>query len=354
MDGIPMKQASSIDAAMAIDFRRAVVSDAQALAEMFAQTYGETSHPLRDPQRIHELVNRSENICLLGLHRTRIVACVGITHYPWNDSFELGRAITVPEFRGQGLAVQLVQKCLDWLREVFQPAVFWGTPRVARIYDICCHDVSPQMIATGHDGGSNYAHGKPETHLLIFGSTQDPGPGHVRPLWKSRERSDCVEQRIWRPLGWSSQPGRYPAEFLTGPRNSDAKRHKNLVYRFDSTCPSRALELLDFESSAPSETTFLSQLQSLLKLCSAARHVSFSLLADKIDLLERLVEIGFVVTAYMPGWHLATGRRYDCLRMVLHLIPENALGNGMEPIIASLDLELADWFRASYRPLSLC
>ena len=342
-----MLHSAATQAAEKLTFRRAERSDAQELAELFDRTYGQTSHPLRDREQVLQLVAQEENYCWLSLFDDRIVSCVGITHFPWNDSFELGRAITIPEFQGQGLALRLIESSVEWLCNTIKAELIWGTPRVRRIYEICCKDISPGMIATGHDGGANFAQGQRETHLIIFGSALASPKTHVRPCNLSKDLCDFIEQRYWQPLGWNSPNAAYPATILSGPVKSGAQSQGHLIYQFDENCPSRALEILEYTLATSDPAQFVFELSELAERCHQAAHISLSLLVDKSDYLRQLVHAGFSVTAYLPGWHRENGHRYDCLRLVRRMTREPCTGNGMESLFAMLDDEFDHWFANS-------
>lgn len=53
----------------------------------------------------------SRNFHALAEEGDRIVASMAMTYYEWNDSYELGRALTHPDCRGRGLAAVLMTQC---------------------------------------------------------------------------------------------------------------------------------------------------------------------------------------------------------------------------------------------------
>src|SRR6516165_5127558 len=89
---------------MKLRIRRAEPGDAKALAELFQCTYRNSSHPFQTFEGVSAFLSDSRNYQIIAEDNGRIISSMAMTYYPWNSSYELGRALTDPEYRGSGLA----------------------------------------------------------------------------------------------------------------------------------------------------------------------------------------------------------------------------------------------------------
>src|SRR5262247_4130444 len=105
--------------------RRAAVTDAPELAELFRPVYPKSSHPFQRLSDVEAFLSDSRNVEVVVERDHRIVAGAAMTRCEWNDSYELGRAITHPDFQGQGLAAILMQEAVWQVCANHQGSVFF-------------------------------------------------------------------------------------------------------------------------------------------------------------------------------------------------------------------------------------
>jgi len=138
--------------------RRAQPKDAPGIAALFLSMYRNSSHRFQSTASVREFLEDSRNFQILAEAGDRIVASMAMTHNLWNDSYELGRAITIPEYRRNGLAGFLMQRVVDWVVGAGMGEVIFGYPRVRRIAELCAA-LDPKVVVVGHDAGRNVANG---------------------------------------------------------------------------------------------------------------------------------------------------------------------------------------------------
>src|SRR5215813_2321177 len=163
-----------------LTLRRAGSEDACKIAALFQLVYRNSSHPFQTVDDVARFLADARNFQIVAELDGRIISSVAMTYYAWNDSYELGRAITHPDHRCHGLAATLMQGVVDWVRERALGQVFFGFPRVRRIVDLGS-GLNPPMIVAGHDAGRNVANGSRETHLIMYSVPQHARFIHVTP-----------------------------------------------------------------------------------------------------------------------------------------------------------------------------
>ena len=195
--------------------RRASVEDAAEIAAQFHCTYPNSDHPFRTVADVTRFLEDPQNFQLLADCDGQILSSMAMTYYPWNDSYELGRALTLPEYRNRGLAWLLMQEVVDWVCRERQGEVFFGFSRVRRTVDLCSK-LTPPMIITGHNGGRSVSNGSRETHLIVYSIPRHAHFLHVTPQAPEVRGSDYVQQFIYRPLGLCQSFGEYPPVSFVG------------------------------------------------------------------------------------------------------------------------------------------
>jgi hypothetical protein len=149
--------------------------------------------------------------------------------------------------------------------------------------------------------------------------------------------ADFVRRLLYPALRLGVTPGNYPDTFLSGP--TGAERHGQLSYTQDPQAG--ALMLSGQCGRYPSTQAVLAELGALLRQHAQAEYVSLLILADKLELLASLRRLGFVITAYLPAWHLENGSRYDCLQLVFQDFAVAPRSHGFDNDIARFDLAYA-------------
>ncbi|HEY4992163.1 MAG TPA: hypothetical protein VII33_08765, partial [Nakamurella sp.] len=74
--------------------RRGTIGDARSLAALFNDAYPNSSHPFQSADDVEAFLADDRNFQVLVQADERIVAGAAMTHTSWNDSYELGRAIS--------------------------------------------------------------------------------------------------------------------------------------------------------------------------------------------------------------------------------------------------------------------
>jgi hypothetical protein len=296
---------------MPFTMRRAQQEDSYTLAALFQMVYQNSSHPFETVAGISEFLAEPRNFQIVAERGGSVVASMAMTYSSWNDSYELGRALTHPQYRRHGLAACLLQQVVDLVAEQWLGELIFGFPRVRRIADLCA-DLDPQMVATGHDAGRNVANGSRETHLIIFGIPTYARFCHVSPPVREVLAWPFLSERIYASLGLHACPGAYPESDFIGPRSQGARGIGDWIIEYSE--PSGALTILGRRSTLD-PWRISAELESLLAFWPQAQHIAATVLADKISLIHALVECGFELAAYLPAW-LKLGRfRYDCVQL---------------------------------------
>src|SRR5215467_11591232 len=83
--------------------RRERQEDASAIAVLFQMVYSNSSHPFQTMCDVSDFLTEERNFQILAEERGSVVAFMAITYNSWNDSYELGRALTQPIYRRLGL-----------------------------------------------------------------------------------------------------------------------------------------------------------------------------------------------------------------------------------------------------------
>ena len=260
----------------------------------------------------------ARNFEIVAEEGNRVVASMAMTCNAWNDSYELGRAVTLPEYRRNGLAAFLMQEVVDWVVAARLGELIFGYPRVRRIADLCAA-LDPEITVVGHDAGRNVANGSREIHLIVCGVPRHALFTHVAPRVAELRNWRFLRERIYSPLGLSGAPGEYPRESFVG-----AVPQSELevgAWRFDYVAgsPSGALEAVSRQHDGATPQQMSAELTAILSGMPDVQHVTATVLADKAELIRALAVCGFEIVAYLPAWHWSGGYRYDCVQLARSL-----------------------------------
>jgi hypothetical protein len=174
------------------------------------------------------------------------------------------------------------------------------------------------MVVTGHDAGRNVANGSRETHLVVSGIAKQARFTHVAPAVQALPEWPFL-RRIYGALKLRGTPGEYPEHNFAGEVSPSARSFGG--WTCDYTESSRALEIVAADSSiTPAEVD--SRIEDLLSRFPEVQHVTATVLADKLPMIQALIGCGFQVTAYLPAWHKAGQFRFDCVQLALPLFAE--------------------------------
>lgn len=316
--------------------RPARMQDADQLASLFQMAYGESSHPCQDADYLRRFLADQRNIYLVEVCDDTVVAGMGVTYHQWHDACEWSHGVTHPEHRRTGIAERLTRQAHSACCARQQGDLFLGLPRGPRTFKIGTEVVNPHMVMTGHDGGMNVANGTREIHVTLVARLPQARFTHITPDLGEITNSATLQKNIWQPLGLRANPGAYPnVNFVGKPATTLSQEHE-FSFSFDPACPSRALEIRGFSGKQNNPQQICRALEGLLAAYPTAEHISANVLADKVQLIRGMREMGFELTAYLPAWYKVNRNRYDCVKLVKRRCVEEPDAKGFAPMIASL------------------
>ena len=294
--------------------RRARSNDAYAIATLFHSVYQDSSHPFRSVASVVEFLEDCRNFQILAESGDRIVSSMAMTYKAWNNSYELGRAITVPDFRRNGMAGFLMRQVVDWVGGVALGDLIFGYPRVRRIAKLCA-ELNPMIIPVGHDAGRNVANAARETHLIVCGIPRHAQFTHVAPPVSELLEWRFLRQQIYAPLGLRGSPGRYPGQCFVGSASHNTVRSGAWTFDYPAGDPSGALAVIGREPDGLGPGEISQELDEMLSGFQDVQHVTATVLGDNIEVIAALVDRGFAVSAYLPAWYKHGQCRYDCVQV---------------------------------------
>ncbi len=314
-----------------LTIRSATDEDAREISGLFQLTYGDSSHPCKDAQRIVDSIRSGVTAWRVALDEERIVACGTLIVNRWNQCWEIGRAITLPEYRGAGIATQLMQRNIEDACLSSYCDLLVGFPRSRTMLNIA-RDVKPAFLPVGHDGAINVANGLREYHTVTFALNPYSKFRHCVPSFISMADTDFVRDNIFEPLGFSPERGEYPPVWIAG----DGYQLSDLepfAFEYDPFCASNSLEVTgcnrEFRDAPEAANALLLMLESFYHV----RHVRLAVLLDKTDFIEYLVGAGFEITAYLPAWYRHGDARYDCVLLVRGSFSEEPIDHGIRDVV---------------------
>jgi GNAT superfamily N-acetyltransferase len=297
-----------------LTIRRAGLKDANTIAELFHSMYRNSSHPFHSTTSVAEFLQDTRNFQIIAEADNRIVASMAMTFNPWNEAYELGRAITVPEYRRNGLAGFLMQQVVDWAAAAGCGELIFGYPRVRRIAELC-ETLDPKIIPVGHDAGRNVANGSRETHLIVCGIPRTARFTHVVPPVSELLGWRFLRERIYTPLGLTGSGGPYPARCFIGTVSRNPVASGAWLLDYAPEDPSGAVEVIGREDDYATPSEMIGELDEIFSRWPEVRHVTATVLADKVGVIRALAGRGFEISAYLPAWYSAERLRYDCVQL---------------------------------------
>jgi molybdopterin/thiamine biosynthesis adenylyltransferase/nitroreductase/GNAT superfamily N-acetyltransferase len=319
--------------------RRATRADAPRLSDLFQLTYPNSSHPFQNQRDVETFLDDPRNVEIVGELHGRVIAVDTMTHNAWNDSYEIGRTLTDPDFRKHGFAALLVQRTVREVCDCGWGQVFFGFPRVRRIVELC-EVLYPPFLVVGHDGGRNVANGRRETHLIVYAVPAHARFTHAAPP-EAVSRSPFVRDEIYGRLGLTATPHPYPEVAFVGAPTPGCIQIGDFTIAYDPVSAHRSMDVLAYGSPPTDPREISRELDDLFQKYSDARHVTATVLADKVELIRVLREYGFDVVAYRPAWYPHGEARFDCVELAKRAYPERALVQGFDDVLRSLVAGLA-------------
>jgi len=294
--------------------RNATPDDSPSIARLFQLAYGQSSHPCKQPEHVRDGICSGSTAWRVAIDQDKVVACITLLINTWNHSWELARAVTLPEYRGVGLGTELMQCSVDDACASSSCDVILGFPRSHTMLHIVS-GLKPSMSAVGHDGAINVANGAREYHAITYAANPAARFPHYIPEAPSLADSEFVQHEIFEELGLRPVRAKYPPHWVVG----DGVTHPDLKpfsFVYDPLCPSNAIEITGYNAGSKDAHQVAHELTSMLDSFYHTRHARLVVPVDKTELIGELTVAGFEVTAYLPAWYLYEGGRYDCVVLV--------------------------------------
>src|SRR5262249_44204005 len=215
---------------------------------------------------------------------------------------------TKPSLRRNGLARILMHEVVQAVCDGRRGSVFFGFPRVRRIADVAT-ELSPAFVAAGHDGGRNVVDGRREVHLILYAVPSYAEFVHVAPPTELFE-SSFLRENLYAFLRLAIKAGDYPSEFFVGPPSIHEFRELGFIFEYDVNSPSRALEITGYTGESKNHDQICDTLDELVESRRGVQHETVTVLADKIELIRKLINRGFAVGGYLPAWYSRDHSRF--------------------------------------------
>ena len=318
--------------------RRAEPKDALVVAALFHSVYRDSSHPFQSTASVRSFLEDGRNFQVLAQIGNRVVASMAMTFSRWNDSYELGRAITVPDYRRNGLAGLLMQQVVDWVAAAGMGELIFGYPRVRRIAELCA-TLDPKTVVVGQDAARNVANGRRETHLIVCGIPRYARFKHVAPPAGEWLESRFLQEQIYAPLGLTVSPGRYPAQAFVGAASRNQMLSGAWLFDYCTGDPSASLDVIGRQAGPPTGDEICRELDECLFRFPEVQHVTATVLADKLGVIRTLAERGFEISAYLPAWYSENRCRYDCVQLVRRQYNDTPAPQDFSNVLAALQVE---------------
>lgn len=311
--------------------RNATPEDAPAIARLFELAYGQSSHPCKDPQNVREGICSGGAVWRVAIDRDAVVACITLIVNAWNDSWELARAVTLPEYRGSGLGTELMQCSVDQACASPSCQVLMGFPRSRTMLHIVS-SLKPSLLPVGHDGAINVANGTREYHAIVCALNPSARFRHYVPSAPSLADSEFVRDQILRRLGFHPDRAQYPPAWVVG-EGIEHPDLKPFSFGYDPLCPSDAIEITGYQSDSRNPKEVARELIQMLESFYHTRHARLVVPIDKTEFIRELMAASFEITAYLPAWYLYHGARYDCVLLVRRRFQEEPTNHGIREVV---------------------
>lgn len=292
-----------------IEVLPAAPKHAAGLVELFAAIY-RGHYPLSevgDPGALEAAFGAPEQIWRVAVSARRVVGVARGIANSADNSAELGLTAVLPEFRRHGVARVLCAEVVDSLK-ARNVDVVWGSLRSEAIRRVA---TSVGFCVVGYEPGFRKVADREVSLLGMMlrgagihqrvrarhcGVYRLPGVANVLKAMNLPESQTCV----------------YPPAVVVG-----KGAHATAIARGRVSGTETSLE-------------FSSIVGDALPDC-----MQVTLLADKLQEFAKWQRLGFSLTAFLPGWFLRDGCRYDCIRLTNCLV-DPVCSEALEAVVGSL------------------
>ena len=311
--------------------RLADLNDADTLAALFRLVYGNSTHPCQSAGNIRNGIASRQELWFLAEADSQVIGCISVITHSWNRSSEIGCGIVHPAFRNCGLGSRLIQACIGKLGCGSTLGFYLARSRTPHL--LANRIAGFHSVFIGHDGGRHISSGTREVHMLAIAESASTNFRHIAPDHGAASRSCLVQENVYGPLGLRPIRGYYPDICFAGSPGEEG--NAMFEYSFDSVAD--ALELRSYCGPWEMEADIADHLEDFTLRHRDVSYISAQVLADKAELIQRMVEMGFKITAYLPAWCWYQKARYDCLMLVKSQFAEQPAMNGLESSFENLD-----------------
>ncbi len=321
-----------------VTIRRAGPEDARTIAALFESVYRHSSHPFQSTASVADFLRDARNFQIVAEEGFQVVASMAMIYNPWNDSYELGRALTVPEYRRNGLAGLLMQQVVDWAAADGCGELIFGYPRVRRTAELCA-TLDPKIVVVGHDAGRNIANGSRETHLIVCGVPRHARFTHVGPGLGGLLEWRFLIEKLYAPLDLIGASGKYPPECFVGVISQKRVSLGAWILDYAPQNPSGSLEVIGLQDYGATPCRIAQELNHAISTIREVQHVTATILADKVEVIRALTRIGFEISAYLPAWYKCGSFRYDCVQVARRQYNGGAASQDFPDLLRMLQAE---------------
>ncbi|MFZ2958222.1 MAG: GNAT family N-acetyltransferase [Candidatus Ozemobacteraceae bacterium] len=301
---------------------------AEGIAEIFRLAYN-GRYPdadFTDPELIGRNIISGNRIFRVALEKGRVIGTMSGSLNPWNMSYEGGRLVVHPEFRGKNLGITMHGLIREQATSMGYDMVYYT---VRDRIGIKAVEERLEFTLCGYLPGKHRLYHR-ENHPFYLSASagfDDRRPGcAANPIYETRLVRDILKQ-----LTLMRKTVPYPTETLVGPPGGTTLTLQSGSLRYHCQETEDFVEILGVEGDP---SVLLSELiqgskSAIPEVLQRACYFELDLMADKTEIMEKLGELGFSPFVFLPGWHLKEGKRYDCVRLVLRE------PYGADPIIRS-------------------
>ncbi|PON11767.1 hypothetical protein C2W62_43100 [Candidatus Entotheonella serta] len=318
--------------------RAGVPDDVPQIVSLFNEVYGESSHPCRHPDFVR--ASLQHDIWRVALAGSEIVACSAGMWHSWNQLYERGRSVTHPEFRTHGLGRRVLDAVLEAMWAQPRCDLVVGYPRSDVMTRLLFKEMSPPFIIVGHDGGMNVADGMREYHLIGMNVNPHHQPLRIIPPGPTCYSTTFIEGQLLPRLTFHTREEAYPPADIVGPSIASRahSRSWSIGYQYDPG--GESLQVTDLDGQMDDPERRLDALASCLEEAPEATHRWMYVLYDKTDFILGMQDLGFQVSAFLPGWFYTERARYDCVLLTQCISPEPPVAQGTQEFINLFDSTL--------------
>ena len=321
-------------ASSAAIFREACRADTRQIAELFRDTYGDSSHPCADEAGLTVLLDSHRMQMIVATDHGRIVGCVAANALRTAGVMELGCLVVHRDYHRFRLANQLHSQIVDHVTRDPGCHLVIAFVRGPSIYRLANRHPRVSLRAWGHDGGMNIARTEREHHVLAIGANPAALIRRARPTAPL-----AVVERVLGRLENICTVAREPSDIWTAPSLWDTSESNATPSCIELAAPARGGSCTDALAWVASESTIHARIP----------HQFVFATLDRPEFTVGLRQQGFSATAYLPAWMPDGDVRRDCLLMVKRHEGIEAAKRGFDSIIDAWNRRLQNARMSSVR-----